>query len=843
MKLRSLIYFLSFTFIFAACEHSITNKKEELKSHFPNEDYFNSRNFPETSFNHKAYFKQIAETKSNPAYKSFAGVWEDQGPGNIGARINKIAINPNNENEIYLGYARGGLYKTTDGGLTWNDMFKEFSYLSISHIEIDPNNTNTVYIGTGDENISHYPAIGNGVYKSTDGGISWTHLGLGETGIISKVSVSHQDENTLYASAMGIPFEKTDDRGVYKSIDGGSNWEQILFVNDSTGIIDMVVAPDNSDIIYAAGWNRLRSNNVSRVSGPDAKIWKTTDGGDNWDMMETGLPEGEFVRIGLTMFGDDGQTVFANYSASSPNDFCGSTGINFYGLYKTSDGGNSWSRTDAGEDNGLPCDFTGGFAWYFGKLSVNPQDENDICLSGVRMHRLDPTTGLWINTVNTNLGGVLPHVDFHDMVYFGDNLYAATDGGAYRYNESTGWVDIENISTNQFYRVEYNNHEPDLYYGGLQDNGVVGGTGADINNWFRISGGDGFQLRFDPEDANFVYTQSQNGNLRVSTNGGQNFSGFTQGLFGDRNWDMQYILSPHDSKIRFTGTDRMFMHEGDVDDDDWLPISEDLTDAEEDPLGFYEHNITCLSQSPINSAILYCGTSDGLVWRTKDANLSYEKINDGLPRRWISEVKASPTYEEVVYVTVSGYKNNDFVPHIYRSDNAGDSWISIGGDLPEFAINDVLILPGLDDQYIFVAMEIGVYMTMNGGENWERLGDDFPFIQCLDLEYNDINNELIVGTYGKGLRTFDLNQLTPSSTTVLTVNNLFDIYPNVSADYINIIAQGKYEKIAIVDSNGKLIKRIPFGEASIDISNLQAGTYFIQVNDGSKIQTEKFVKI
>ncbi len=842
--LRSILALFCLCFILASCSTNTqtNNETEEYKSHFPNEDYFNKRNYPETTFDHKAYFNQIAEIKNNPALKTFTGEWKDQGPGNIGARINKIAINPNDENEIYLGYARGGLYKTTDGGLTWRDMFREFSYLSISHVEIDPNDTNTIYIGTGDENISHYPAIGNGVYKSSDGGETWEHLGLGETGIISKVSVSHQDPNVLYASAMGIPFEKTDDRGLYKSVDGGDSWDQIFFANDSTGIIDMVVAPDNADIAYIAGWNRLRDNNNSKVSGPDAKIWRTTDGGDNWTQMETGLPEGEFVRIGLAMF--DSETVFASYSFSGSNQFCDENGINFYGLYKTSDGGDNWERTDAGESTQLPCGFTGGFAWYFSKLSVNPLDQDDICLAGVQMHRRNPTTGLWRNMVFDVSEGVTPHVDFHDMVYYGDNLYAATDGGAYRYNDTEGWVDIENISTNQFYRIEYNNHEPDLYYGGLQDNGVVGGNGENINDWFRISGGDGFQLRFDPNDPNFVYTESQNGNIRASSNGGQSFSGFTNGLTGDRNWDMQYILSPHDSKIRYTGTDKMFIHIGDINDDPWIPMSDqDLTDAEEDPLGFFEHNITTLSQSALNAGRLYCGTSDGFVWRLADSGNEFVQINDGLPRRWISEIKPSPTFEDVVFVTVTGYKNNDFVPHIFRSDDAGDNWIDISGDLPEFAINDVYILPGFNDQYIFIATEIGVYVTMDGGSSWNRLGDDFPFIQCLDLEYNDINNELVVGTYGKGLRTFDLAQLLPSSTKSISVNNLIALAPNVASDVIHIIAQGKYQSLSIIDTNGKLIKKLSGEAKQLDLSQLNAGTYFVQARDGKKIQVEKFIKL
>jgi len=799
---RLFLALFSISFLVCSCNSETVGKKETFKSHFPDEDYFNSRNYPERTFDYKAYFKQIKETKNNPALRSFDGEWIDQGPGNIGARVNNIAINPNNEDEIYLGYARGGLYKTTDGGETWNDIFTEFSYLSISHIEIDPSDTNTIYIGTGDENISHYPGIGNGVYKSTDGGLTWENVGLGETAIVSKVSVSHQDPNVVYASSMGIPFEKTDDRGVYKSIDGGNNWEQILFVNDSTGIIDMLVAPGNSDIVYAAGWNRLRDNNNSKVSGPDAKVWKTVNGGDSWTMMEGGLPQDEFVRIGLAMHGDSGETVFASYSASGPNDFCPSNGINHYGIYKTSDGGDSWERIED-ENETLPCNFTGGFAWYFSKISVNPQDEGDISLAGVRMVRRDSETGDWRDMITSVNSGIIPHVDFHAMVYYGDNLYAGTDGGAYRYNDEEGWVDIENISTNQFYRVEY----------------------------------------FDPEDPNFVYTQSQNGNLRVSTDGGQFFNSFTLGLEGDRNWDMQYIFSPHNPKVRYTGTDRIYFHDGDVNFDPWIPLTDqDLTDAEEDPEGFYEHNITCLNQSAIDADRFYCGTSDGFVWRLDQQGNNLVQINEGLPRRWISEVKASPTYPDVVFVTVTGYKNNDFIPHIYRSDDAGDNWIDISGDLPNFAINDVFILPEQEDQYIFVATEIGVYMTENGGTTWQRLGNDFPFIQCLDLEYNDVHNQLIVGTYGKGLRTFDLAQVMVSSVSATPSNDLFSIAPNVASNQINIYAQGEYENLRVLNAVGRTVFQSSTSESMLDISQYETGTYYLQVTKENEIQVEKFIK-
>ena len=212
---------------------------------------------------------------------------------------------------MYLGFARGGVYKTTDGGASWSSIFDEFTYLSVSDIRIDPNNSDIIYIGTGDENISHYPGVGNGIYRSMNGGDSWEHLGLGEESIISDIRLA--TDGSIYAGAMGLPFERSSDRGLYKSTDNGERWSQVLFIDDSTGIIDLEIPTDNPDLIYAAGWTRIRSNNFSRVAGPGSAIYRSRDGGENWDKLgsENGLPEGEFVRIGLDLFGNDGQTIFA----------------------------------------------------------------------------------------------------------------------------------------------------------------------------------------------------------------------------------------------------------------------------------------------------------------------------------------------------------------------------------------------------------------------------------------------------------------------------------------------------------------------------------------------------
>jgi len=830
-------------FFFSACTPTfIQNEKEEFKSHFPNEDYFNQRNYPEEDFDHKHFFQQMEDAKTIAATKSLIGTWEDQGPGNIGARINKIAINPSDENEIYLAFARGGLFKTTDGGQNWESKFDLFTYLSVSHIEIDPNNPEILYIGTGDENISHYPGIGNGVYKSINGGDSWTNIGLSEGRIISNIHIDRQNSELIYASAMGLPFNKNNDRGLYKSIDGGSNWDQVLFLNDSTGVIDFVVAPNNPDIIYAAGWTRIRNNSESRISGIENKIHKSTDGGMTWIEMENGLPFGpSMVRIGLEMFDEEGDIVFASVSQNIPSDSCEGGGANFYGLYKTIDAGNDWQELQTFGDNGIPCDIQGGFAWYFGKLAVNPNDQNDISIPGVHYYRTRDNGQNWIELDENDDFWV--HVDFHDVVYYDDNIYVATDGGAYKYNDLTGWSDIENIHTNQVYRVAFNPHNPDRYYAGLQDNGTVGGSAADPNSYDRLFGGDGFQTVFHPNEPNQVYAETQNGTIWKSTDGEfGNFNRFTDGLQGNANWNMPYLGN---SVYLLAGRNRIYRSLHEIEE--WTPISDVLVDTLNSG-NHFEHNITALSQSKLDLNVIYAGTSDGWVWNTQDFDENYEKIIDGLPRRWVSAIVASETEVGRVFMSMTGYKSSDFSPHIYRSENYGQDWVNISGDLPNIAINDILVPKGFDDQVIFIANEAGVYFSKNAGENWERLGENFPYIQTLDMVINPVLNQLVAGTYGRGIQSFDLDQIDLDlvANEEVEPNSSFSIYPNVSSDIVQIEIDHSYlkdAKLVISNQAGQLIKSFNRIPKEISISDLNAGVYYCRIQAEKFVETKRFIKI
>ena len=821
---------------------STEKASNEEKSHFPS-DHMTAKLFPHYTFNHTAYFERIDSIKNSTLLRNSVGTWEDQGPGNIGGRVNALAIDPNNDNVMYIGYARGGIYKTTDGGITWNSIFDQFTYLAISDIRIDPDNTDIIYIGTGDENISHYPGIGNGVYRSMNGGATWEHLGLSEESIISDIRLA--SNGNLYAGAMGLPFERSSDRGLYKSTDNGERWSQVLFIDDSTGVIDLEIPTDNPDLIFASGWTRIRSNNFSRVAGPGSAIYRSRDGGENWDKLGTqnGLPDGEFVRIGLDLFGSSGETIFATYSATSDNNpFCESGGIGFVGLYKSSDGGDNWERVPTEEESGFDCNFQRGFGWFFGKVAVNPENENDISLLGVTLERTTDGGQTWNNF--TSLGVDNPHVDNHDLVYNNGRLYLGTDGGAYMLDESVNdsWVDIENVSTNLFYRIAYNPHRPDLYYGGLQDNGTVSGNQQNINDWDRILGGDGFQAQFNRDNPLEFYVETQNGDIRRTEDGGFSFSIYTNGLTGARNWNMPYFISPHDQNVLFTGTNAIFRRDNNAADI-WLPISNDLTNASEDSLQFHQHDMTTLAQSPINPDLVYAGTSDGLAWATTDGGDTWNLISENLPRRYISDIKASPSFENTVYLSISGYKNNDFGAYIYRSDDSGLTWTDISSNLVQMSVNDIYILPNDNDESIFVANEIGVYFSEDAGESWIRLGDDFPYIQCLDLEYNPENFEIYVGTYGRGLRSYDLSQLFDTSTqdaedkVTFTINN-----PVSSTLYLNAPDEQGDFTVQIFSTQGTLILESKNNKA-IELSHLHSGLYVLSLASGNSVVSQQFVKI
>jgi photosystem II stability/assembly factor-like uncharacterized protein len=723
-----------------------------------NDWFFQQRAYPDASLDWKVYEQALqnarmqVETRGDRA--GFNEPWTTQGPGNSGARINVVASKPDNDDVILAGYSAGGLYRTADGGSNWVSVFEDKPYLAISTIHFDPVNPNIVYAGTGDANISGYPFIGDGIYKSTDAGVTWVNIGLKEQRIISKIKTDPKNGNIIYAASMGTPFERNDQRGLFKSIDGGKNWKKILYVSDQAGIIDLIVHPKNPLRIYAAAWDRIRTNKESKFSGANSRIFRSDDGGDTWKWLrEGGIPLGEFGRIAIASPDNNDNLLYALYATTSSN---------LHNVYRSNDGGTSWAALPNDETNGgLPSEVLGGQGWYFGKIFVNPTNENDIFVPAVELWRSRDVGKNWSLVSGANV-----HPDVHDIaVLKNGKILLATDGGLYRSKETINdptavfnWDDIENIATTQFYRVAYNPHDPTNYYGGTQDNGTVRGNSKDINFWKRVFGADGFLPVFHPKDPNTFYVEIQNGGIIYTTDGGTNWNDAARDFTSEdrKNWDMPYNMSPHNPDVLYAGTHRFYKSTVGARPS-WIPVSDDLTKG--NTYGARFHTITTLDESPKKPDIIYAGTSDGNVWTSTNGTKTWKNIAVGLPDRYVTCVKASPTQDNTVFVTHSGYRDNENTARIHRSKDNGTTWENIAGDLPALAINDLLVLPNLQDSVLFVATDGGVYASTNSGKNWQRLGNNLPQIPVYDLEFNPTQQTLMAGTYARSLVTYPIDKL------------------------------------------------------------------------------------
>jgi photosystem II stability/assembly factor-like uncharacterized protein len=795
--------------------------------------------------------QEIAKYKSNGmdlrnSPDVIPGQWTVQGPGNLGGRVNTIAINPKNENTIFIGFSHGGAYRTTNGGQSWVPVFDKESTLYISDIAIDPVDTRIIYIATGDHSGGFYCGQGNGIYKSTDNGDTWKNIGLEETRVLSEIIIDYKNPNIIYAASLGYSYAKNEHRGLYKSKNGGLTWSKILYLNDSAGITDIAMHPVDPNILFAASWNKLGLNNRAMTTGPDGQIFKSVDGGLNWKKLTNGLPSDSINgRIAIAIAESEPSIMYARYIRIYSCSLQPSN--NLYGIYVSYDTGETWFEVPALEPgSGLNCDVTGGFGWYFKSIAVNPLDANDLFIMGVELFRSFNGGYSWELAVPA-WHTYEVHADKHALEFLSNGDYLlGTDGGLYKHVESNDtWIDMENIPTNQVYRVAYNPNQPKLYYGGLQDNGSTGGNKLLINNWDRIYGGDGFQMAFKKDDPLIFYAEYQNGALQQYNNG--NWDNFTDGLGGSKNWDFPYMISRHNSIKLLAGSNAVYYNPSDTGAS-WKSISPNLVNIPRYP-SRSNPTITSIDESPLDSNIIIAGTINGNVWYTSEFNANWKNISSNLPSAYISSVKTSFKNPNTFYATLSGHRGNDFNSYVYRTTNNGISWQNIHGDLPALPVYDILVYPGRNDSVLFVGNHIGVYVSLDAGSSWSRVGDNMPFIEVFDLEINESEKTLIAATFGKSIMTFPLadifKQIVAVDDDQLTT---IEAFPNPAADYITLTGVPEnlqLLEIAVINIQGNRVMQFKpdnLSKVKIKINLLPNGLYFLHISSGKIKKTMPFLK-
>lgn len=857
-------YFVSIFIIFFILQHFYSPKKagEEIfhKKFLPADYEMLKRTFPYYKYEIDAYNDAIEELKiikkksvlKKSAKNKEADLLEFVGPTNIGGRVVDIEINPQNPNIVYAAAATGGVFKSEDTGKNWYPIFDDQPCLTIGDIGIDPNNTEIIYVGTGEANGGHNNFPGTGVYKSVNGGNNWNFIGLPYTASISSVIVDPSNSQRIFVAAVGSYFYPDQNRGVYLSEDGGETWNKSLFIDDSTGAIDLVINPQNPNILFAAMWKRVRPPiylENAHFSGKTSGIFRSIDGGINWTKLGSvnGLPNAELTnigRIGLDISKSNPSVIYALV-----ND-----GFIITGLYKSIDNGENWIMTN----NNFPE--SGNFSWYFGQIRINPINPEEIFVLDVPLLKSNSSGYNWDLTYGYN-GPEQLHVDHHELEFHPENrnyLLSGNDGGI-NISEDGGltWSERVKLPVTQFYEIGLDNQNKDRFYGGTQDNSTVRTIDGEADNWERIFIGDGFYVLVDPRDDEIIFASSQFGNLGKSYDGGQNFIPAVSGINRDdpTNWSTPVIMDPNNPDIMYYGTSRVYRSENAADS--WDPVSPVLTDYES---GKRLGTITSIAAAPSNSEVILAGTDDSYVWISKDYGATWENISSDLPFRWVTRVAFSPINENEIYVTFSGLKWGDPEPRIFKSNDMGKNWIDISEGLPDAPIN-ALAIDHTNPQKLFVGNDIGVFMSNDDGATWDILDPNLPMVVVNDLKIHSLNNQLVIGTHGRGIYKFTYDNTSSVEYDIQNNFNLEQNYPNPfnSSTWIeySIPAEVKSEKadmknaaLKVFDILGKEVtilinqKQSP-GNYSVEFNADQfpSGIYYYRLSVDNYSKTKKMVLV
>ena len=802
-----LILLLFFVLTIVRC-----TSNEDIDKMYPSDYLFAQRSFPHGKIDVKAYQAALdTRQQSIVANRSFDEPWLSLGPTNTCGRITDIEMPLGSRTRVYAASASGGIFLSDNAGQDWTPIFDDVSSLSIGDMAISTNNTDLIYVGTGESNAGGGSLAydGTGVYRSEDAGVTWSSAGLENAGSIGRVAISPEDDNTVFVAAMGALFENDTNGGIYRSTDGGEAWEQVLFLSDSTGGIDLVIHPEDGSIIYAAMWERIRRPYNRQYGGETSGIYRSTDGGDTWEELTSGLPTAgaEKGRIGIAISQSSPQIMYALYADA----FGGLRGV-----FRSDDGGDSWSeRSTAGI-----VDVS--FMWWFGRIYIHPTDPNDVYVTSISMSRSRDGGASWDGVfvdVHADQHAIYIHPEREDLVFNGN------DGGVYR-GVPPANVDSEylnGMSNFQFYACEIDPNDQTRIYGGSQDNGTNTSSG-NPDGWVRILGGDGFRVVVDPTNSDVIYAESQRGNIARSTNGGQSFSSVRQGLSGSFNWNTPIAMDPADNNTLYTGAQSLFKttNRGDV----WTVASPPVVNTNGPSGNLTFGSVTTIDVSSFDSDIIYLGTDDGNLWVTRNGGGSYQDISGGIPERWVTAVVHDPHNEAGVYVTVSGFRFGESEAQVFYSENFGEDWRSIGEGLPDIPVNDILIDP-VTDEIVLIATDVGVYYTIDAGENWLLLGANMPIVPITDIDLHPESRTLIAASYGRGMFRYILPS-TVSTENISSEEQAIVYSPNPTSGILRANSSLDISSAKVRDASGRTVA-VSDTPAEMDISSLQAGLYYLDI--------------
>jgi len=688
------------------------------------------------------------------------------GPANMGGRIDDFAVVESNTNIVYAATASGGVWKSINSGISWKPVFDEQPVSSIGDVTVSQSERDVVWVGTGEGNNRQSSSWGNGVYKSADGGKTWTNMGLKESYHVPRIVIHPANANVVYVAAQGKLWGPNEERGLFKTTDGGKTWSKVLYVNPDTGVTDIAMDPMNPDTLYAAAYQRRRTPFGFNGGGPGSGIYRTTDGGATWKKLSNGLAKGEMGRIALDVYRRNPNVVYALVESEES------------GIWRSDDKGESWVKMS--NTNPRPM--------YFSQVRIDPNNDQRIWVAGVNMAYSEDGGKTFVTNRVTRI-----HVDFHAIWIDpanSENMIVGCDGGIHFSRDGgRSWDAREQIAIGQFYEIAYDMAKPYKVCGGLQDNSSWCGPSATTNqrgitneDWYTVQGGDGFYAAVDPEEPWIVYAESQDGNIGRRDLRTHEVRSIRPLEDDDRmpryrfQWNSPVLISKHDRKTIYYGGN--FVFKSTDQGDNWKRISPDLTSgvdrktlsimgrkvedrtmlSRNDGVGSFP-TITTLSESSVRAGVLWAGTDDGNLQVTRDGE-TWKNVAANVPEvpkgTYVSRVLASAYDAATAYVTFDGHRSDDFGTWLFKTTDYGQTWKAITSGLPknQGALHTIREHPRNRD-LLFAGGEFGLYVSFDRGESWQELKNNLPRVPVDDIQIHPRENDLILATHGRSVWILD----------------------------------------------------------------------------------------